>query len=588
MAKKKKKPQRKQGHPAKVNANVMSLAHAKVKRGLDALTPDYVRWYEQTYQGTGAVEMDLMAVRDSLSFYADLVGLDSVTDFDPQAIVAIVHGLVEREEHREDQKHLGMILSEAWISYSLFLEESGLWKHHARELEMLRDGLHSTQFSFNGGPGIGGIFEEEAELSTEEREAAAKAQFDAMPVVALGHAMAAWVAQSPERRWDSNDPQPFIQSAMQELEASIPSGITGERREIIMGYVFMSLVMAGVLSLDFGQPQLMENAEGFATAEGDVGLGATYLLVRSMVQLLIATPEEGNEEADEVWDLTLGWLTAAQDGEPHLVAEDRYPDRSEEVWAKAHARMREMIDLGIVESGDYYTVPPMVQTILADLEDEDLGPEDDEESLYGDAADWEEEELFRPARTEPYTGKVLQLKLGLRDTKPPIWRRVLVPMDLHLGDLHDIIQAAFDWDNTHLHIFRTGLYDGTSYGADIPELEVDVDETAALVSEVLKAEKDRLEYSYDFGDDWRVRIDVEKVLDGDGEFLPRCTGGRRFSPLENSGGTEGWDAKMDIIRDAGHPEHEEVQEWLADTYFEIPDPAEFTIESVNERLMAEF
>ena len=124
MAKKKKKPQRKQGHPAKVNANVMSLAHAKVKRGLDALTPDYVRWYEQTYQGTGAVEMDLMAVRDSLSFYADLVGLDSVTDFDPQAIVAIVHGLVEREEHREDQKHLGMILSEAWISYSLFLEES--------------------------------------------------------------------------------------------------------------------------------------------------------------------------------------------------------------------------------------------------------------------------------------------------------------------------------------------------------------------------------------------------------------------------------------------------------------------------------
>ncbi|MGH2324947.1 hypothetical protein, partial [Streptococcus uberis] len=117
----------------------------------------YVRWYEQTYQGTGAVEMDLMAVRDSLSFYADLVGLDSVTDFDPQAIVAIVHGLVEREEHREDQKHLGMILSEAWISYSLFLEESGLWKHHARELEMLREGLHSTQFSFNGGPGIGGI-----------------------------------------------------------------------------------------------------------------------------------------------------------------------------------------------------------------------------------------------------------------------------------------------------------------------------------------------------------------------------------------------------------------------------------------------
>src|SRR5699024_5863907 len=135
--------------------------------------------------------------------------------------------------------HLGRILSEAWISYSLFLEESGQWKHHARELEMLREGLHSAQFAFNGGPGIGGIFEQEAELSTEEREAVAKAQFDAMPVVALGRAMADWVANAPEREWDSKNPEPFIQSAVQELAASIPMGITGERREVIVGYVFM-------------------------------------------------------------------------------------------------------------------------------------------------------------------------------------------------------------------------------------------------------------------------------------------------------------------------------------------------------------
>jgi len=54
------------------------------------------------------------------------------------------------------------------------------------------------------------------------------------------------------------------------------------------------------------------------------------------------------------------------------------------------------------------------------------------------------------------TGKVFQLKVTLRDIKPPIWRRVLVDGSAALDEVHDVIQAAFGWWNSHLHEFRIG------------------------------------------------------------------------------------------------------------------------------------
>ncbi|WP_235624926.1 plasmid pRiA4b ORF-3 family protein [Mycobacteroides abscessus] len=40
--------------------------------------------------------------------------------------------------------------------------------------------------------------------------------------------------------------------------------------------------------------------------------------------------------------------------------------------------------------------------------------------------------------------------------KPPIWRRLVLPGDLVLDELHDVLQVAMGWQDGHLHKFGVG------------------------------------------------------------------------------------------------------------------------------------
>ena len=69
------------------------------------------------------------------------------------------------------------------------------------------------------------------------------------------------------------------------------------------------------------------------------------------------------------------------------------------------------------------------------------------------------------ATTKRNPEDILQLKVALLGIRPPIWRRVLVPSAMTLGQLHDVIQLAFGWDDSHLHQLRIGA---TSFGPSDP------------------------------------------------------------------------------------------------------------------------
>lgn len=177
---------------------------------------------------------------------------------------------------------------------------------------------------------------------------------------------------------------------------------------------------------------------------------------------------------------------------------------------------------------------------------------------------------------------VLRVKVKLVGvSRPPVWRRLLVPASFRLDRFHDILQAAMGWENYHMHVFSNG---SAEFGLPHPELGFR-DERTLRLDQVVKDAGDRLRYTYDFGDDWQHDVVVEEVLvaDPDG-FYPVCVAGKGACPPEDCGGRWGYEQLREVLADPAHEEHEEMLDWLgleAATEF---DPARLDLDEVNEEL----
>src|SRR5271157_3363096 len=102
---------------------------------------------------------------------------------------------------------------------------------------------------------------------------------------------------------------------------------------------------------------------------------------------------------------------------------------------------------------------------------------------------------------------VVRLKVTLSGTKPPIWRRLLAPASMTLGDLSEAILTAMGWDGGHLHAFDIG---GRQYG-DPAMVEDVANENRLALSGVRKSGVKRFGYTYDFGDNWEHIVAIEKM-----------------------------------------------------------------------------
>jgi hypothetical protein len=177
--------------------------------------------------------------------------------------------------------------------------------------------------------------------------------------------------------------------------------------------------------------------------------------------------------------------------------------------------------------------------------------------------------------------RIFQLKVVLRGVRPPVWRRILVPGEMDLAELHEVVQAAMGWTNSHLHEFET---EGARYGVPDPDWGLDevADESGVRLSRVA-GEGSRLRYAYDFGDGWLHDVIVEKVLSRQpGLRYPYCVAGRRACPPEDVGGPWGYQDFVLAVGDPDHDEHEQWLEWAGDRF----DPAEFDLAAVNKALEA--
>lgn len=181
------------------------------------------------------------------------------------------------------------------------------------------------------------------------------------------------------------------------------------------------------------------------------------------------------------------------------------------------------------------------------------------------------------------TKKTYQIQIALKGSKPKIWRRILVPSDLLLSDFHKVIQTTMGWTNSHLHQF---IKNRTFYARRMPddytweELN-NVDYKEIKISDLLKKEKEKIVYEYDFGDSWEHEIILEKILPIDEEKkYPVCLTGKNNCPPEDCGGIWGYSDLLEILKHPDHEEYEEYSEWLGEDF----DPKYFDKDKINKML----
>ena len=181
--------------------------------------------------------------------------------------------------------------------------------------------------------------------------------------------------------------------------------------------------------------------------------------------------------------------------------------------------------------------------------------------------------------------EIVQLKITVARTNPPIWRRILVEKKITFFDLHHIIQIVMGWKNYHLFEFTVNTYrigypyeDVEDYTGGKNPL---IDSLTVTLDQVIADKGDQFKYEYDFGDGWYHDIVVEDFLTIDQELkYPTCIDGELHCPPEDCGGIGGFYQMLEIIKDKKNPEYKEMKQWLGRQY----NPEAFDKERVNKKL----
>ena len=185
--------------------------------------------------------------------------------------------------------------------------------------------------------------------------------------------------------------------------------------------------------------------------------------------------------------------------------------------------------------------------------------------------------------------KAYQIKIELMDSEPLIWRRIIVPANITFKRLHDTIQFAMGWGNSHLYEFNfpEEKLQITSNDESLDEWEYYCEkyktikptkkkDPLGIIGRMLemklkKSQSTKIdkyfgkyrafEYVYDFGDYWQHQIQVECVI-GDYPFgYPKVLEGEGACPPEDVGGSCGYEGFLKVWNSSKHPEHKSVQEW---------------------------
>lgn len=182
-----------------------------------------------------------------------------------------------------------------------------------------------------------------------------------------------------------------------------------------------------------------------------------------------------------------------------------------------------------------------------------------------------------------HVDRVARIMVTLDHTKPPIWRRIEVPLTISLRGVHEAIQAAMLFDNYHLFDFHVEI-DGKArrYGIPDPDRFVQISDAKNIkLGTLIDRGVLALTYCYDFGDNWEHQVRIEQVLNADPNgAYPAFVDGARRAPPEDVGGIPGFEHFIEAISDSRHPDHARIIEWYGRPF----DPEDIGRDDIAERM----
>ncbi len=142
----------------------------------------------------------------------------------------------------------------------------------------------------------------------------------------------------------------------------------------------------------------------------------------------------------------------------------------------------------------------------------------------------------------------------MSEVEPTVVRVLDVPAGVLLPELHDLLQVAIGWTDSHLHQF---VADGVHYGMPDTDGFNEFDDERAETGVPLRALPARVSYLYDFGDGWEHEIEVI----GAGGDRPGLVAGEGACPPEDVGGPHGYADFQKVLANPRDPEHDHMKAW---------------------------
>jgi hypothetical protein len=158
------------------------------------------------------------------------------------------------------------------------------------------------------------------------------------------------------------------------------------------------------------------------------------------------------------------------------------------------------------------------------------------------------------------------LSIQLVEIEPAIWRRFVVPANITLDRLHDVIQIVMGWTDSHLHEFTIGKKRYTEYPDE--DLDDGLECGRYRLGDLIKQKGRKFYYLYDFGDYWMHELVIEnsRYFPSAHDSKLSCIEGERACPPEDVGGVHSFFDFCDALKNSAHEDHESYTEWSGGNY----------------------